>query len=46
MIGVGNVIFSFIVTGLCTRFAGWPGFLGSIVGHVIYYAWIQGLLFS
>ena len=46
MIDAGNVIVACVTTGLCTIWAGWAGFFGSIVGQILYYGWIRGVLFG
>ena len=46
MIDAGNVIVACISTGLCTLWAGWAGFLGSIAGQLLYYFWLRPALFA
>jgi hypothetical protein len=46
MIDAGNVIVACVSTGLCTLWAGWAGFFGSVVGQIIYYAWLKDILFG
>ena len=46
MIDTGSIILACILTGLSTLWAGWAGFLGSIVGQVLFYVWLRPILFS
>ena len=40
MISLGALIFACMITVLLTRFMGWAGFVGSILGHLVTYTWI------
>lgn len=31
-----QIIIALLAVGLCTRFFGWAGFLGSIVGQILF----------
>lgn len=44
-IDIGNVIVSSGVTGFCALVYGKEGIIGSIIGHIIYFAWIRNMLF-
>jgi adenosylcobinamide amidohydrolase len=46
MIETGNVVVACLTTGLCTMWAGWSGLVGSIIGQIVYYAWLRHVLFA
>lgn len=40
MIPLSTLIGACLITGLLTRFAGWAGLVGSILGHLVTYTWV------
>lgn len=40
MITLSTLIGACLITGLLTRFAGWAGLVGSILGHWLTYTWV------
>lgn len=45
-IDIVNVMLASICTGLFTKWGGWSAFAGSILGNLVYYAWLRGVLFG
>ena len=37
-----QVMVASVATGLCTKFFGWPGFLGSVVGNALFLVYAGG----
>lgn len=40
MITLSMLIGACLITGLLTRFAGWAGLVGSVLGHLVTYTWV------
>ena len=46
MIDGFNVVMACVTTGLCTLWFGRSGFIGSVIGQIIYYAWLREIIFG
>ena len=41
-----QLILNTVVTGVCTKVWGWSGFIGSLLGALIYFLWVRPMIFG